>query len=128
MAVQKGVDVNEGGLAIVDQSFIQHLEAVTVVTLHVIQKSGTGAWKRTQFCTYLYGNAEQTTSIFGVLRDADWFFTDLLAITVVLIDVLRIRSSQEAERLDGRLVLLWNHLVCVAARATDFHIPHLQFC
>ena len=91
MAVQKGVDVNEGGLAIVDQSFIQHLGAVTIVTLHAIQKSGTGGWKRTQSRTDVYGNAEQTTSIFGVLRDADWFFTDLLAITVVLIDVLRTR-------------------------------------
>ena len=98
------------------------------MTLHVIQKSGTGAWKRTKIRTYSYGNAEQTTSIFGVLRDEDWFFTDLLAITVVLIDVLRTRTSQEAERLDGRLVLLWNHLVRVAARATDFHIPHFQFC
>ena len=68
-ARSKDLDVNEGGLAIVDQSFLQHLEAVTIViTLDVIQKIGTGGWKRTKSRTYLYDSEEQTTSIFGVLR------------------------------------------------------------
>ena len=72
-ARSRGLDVNEGGLAIVDQSFIQHLEAVAIVkSLDVIQKNGTGGWKRTKFRTYLYDSEEQTTSIkFGVLRAED---------------------------------------------------------
>ena len=68
-ARSKDLDVNEGGLAIVDQSFLQHLEAVTIVkALDVIQKIGTGGWKRTKCRTYFYDSEEQTTSIFGVLR------------------------------------------------------------
>ena len=68
-ARSKDLDVNEGGLAIVDQSFLQHLEAVTIVkALDVIQKIGTGGWKRTKSRTYFYDSEEQTTSIFGVLR------------------------------------------------------------
>ena len=71
-------------------------ETETLVTLHVFQKSNTGTWKSTKFRTRLQEDAILT------------------------------RTDQEADRLDGCLVLLWNLLVHVAASATDSHVPRLQ--
>ena len=53
-----GIDMDNGGFTTANQSYFQLLEAETIVTLHIFQKSIASTWNRTEFRTRLQGDSD----------------------------------------------------------------------
>jgi len=53
-----GIDMDNGGFTTANQSYFQLLEAETIVTLHIFQKSIARTWNSTKFRTHLQGDSD----------------------------------------------------------------------